>query len=943
SQAAVGLPHVSKPPTMIQPLSSSSRFMIVGLSSKDLSLIEMSVLARWVIGPRLMGVPGVANVAVWGQRDRQLQVLVDPERLRAQGVSLQQIIETTGNALWVSSLSYLEASSPGTGGFIDTPNQRLGVWHVLPISSPEDLAQVPVDDTKSLLLGDVAELVEDHQPLIGDAIINDSPNLLLVVEKLPGVNTLEVTRGVEAALDALRPGLAGIEFDGSLFRPATFIEMAIANLTRALVIGAVLAVLVLGAFLYGWRTALIGLVAIPMSLVTALLVLNLWGATLNTVLLAGLVIALGVVIDDAVVDIEHIVQRLRQHRQQGIDSPNSVRASPATIILEASLEMRSALFFATLIIVLAVMPVFFMEGESGALFQPLAVAYAWAVLASMLVALTVTPALSLILLSRMSTVTLQRRESPLISWLQRGYDQALSRIIQMPRLVYANVAVLVVAGLLVLPYLGPKQLLPPFKEPYVLIQLDGAPGTSYTAMDRIVARASSELRSTPGVQNVGAHVGRAVSGDQVVGINSAQLWVKVDPKADYDATVAAIQQTIDGYAGLDHQVETYLQQTLSPPPTSASNSLTVRVFGEDLDVLRREAEKVRQALAGINGVVDSLVNLPIDEPTLEIEVDLAAAQTHGIKPGDVRRAAAVLLSGLQVGALFEEQKVFDVVVWSTPETRQSLTGVRELLIETPGGYVRLGDVADVRIVAAPTVIRREAISPYLDIAFDVQGRDARAVMRDVETTLQNYALPLEYHAVMLNEYAARQAAQQRILLAALVAAIGIFLLLQASSESWRLAVVTFVTLLAALVGGALAALVGGGPLSLGALFGLLAVLGIAARNGVLLISHCRCLEQEGQVFGPGLVLRGARERLAPMVMTALTTGLVLLPFVLFGDIPGHEVVRPLAIVILGGLVTSTLLNLFVIPTLYLRFGTRPEPESSSLPLSTQPSLSSSAD
>jgi len=797
-----------------------------------------------------------------------------------------------------------------------------------------------VDGTKSLLLRDVAELVEDHQPLIGDAIINDGPNLLLVVEKLPGVNTLEVTRGVEAALDALQPGMAGIEFDARLFRPATFIEMAIANLTRSLVIGAVLVVLILGAFLYGWRTALISLVAIPLSLVAALLVLYLRGETLNVMVLAGLVLALGIVVDDAVVDVEHIARRLRQPRQAGNTQ------STATIILEASAEMRSTLLFATLIIALAVLPVFFMESESGALFQPLAVSYMLAVLASMLVALTVTPALSLVLLSNMSsmsTAPVQRRESPLIQWLQRGYDQALSRIIQTPRLAYAAVAVLVVAGLVVLPFLGPKQLLPAFKEPYVLVQLDGAPGTSGTAMDRIVSRASSELRSIPGVQNIGAHVGRAVFGDQVVGINSAQLWVKVDPTADYEATVAAIQETVDGYAGLDREVRTYLQQTLSLPPTSASDGLTVRVFGEDLDVLRVEAEKVRQALAGISGVVDSQVNLPIDEPTLEIEVNLAAAQTHGIKPGDVRRAAAVLLSGLQVGALFEEQKVFDVVVWSTPETRQSLTDVRELLIETPGGYVRLGDVADVRITPAPTVIRREAVSPYLDVAFNVQGRDAGAVTRDVETALQSFAFPLEYHAVVLSEYAARQAAQQRILLAALVAVIGIFLLLQASSDSWRLAVVTFVTLPSALVGGALAALAGGGALSLAALLGLLAVLGIAARNGVLLISHCRRLEQEGQAFGPELVLRAARERLAPMVMTALTTGLALLPFVLFGDIPGHEVVRPMVIVILGGLVTSTLLNLFVMPTLCLRFGARPEPETASLPLSTQPSLSSSAD
>ncbi|HLE30461.1 MAG TPA: efflux RND transporter permease subunit, partial [Anaerolineales bacterium] len=256
AQSAVGLPHVSKPPTMIQPLSSASRFMIVGLSSKELSLIEMSVLARWTIAPRLMGVPGVAHVAIWGNRDRQLQVQVNPEDLRTQGVTLEQVVETTGNALWVSSLTFLEASSPGAGGFIDTPNQRLGVWHVLPIKSPEDLAQVPIKGT-AWRLGDVASVVEDHQPLIGDALVNDNPNLLLVVEKLPGTNTLDVTRGVEEALAALRPGFSSIEFDATLFRPATFIEMAIANLTRTLVIGAVLAVLVLGAFLYGWRTALI--------------------------------------------------------------------------------------------------------------------------------------------------------------------------------------------------------------------------------------------------------------------------------------------------------------------------------------------------------------------------------------------------------------------------------------------------------------------------------------------------------------------------------------------------------------------------------------------------------------------------------------------------------------------------------------------------------------
>jgi CzcA family heavy metal efflux pump len=925
SQSAVGLPHVSKPPTMIQPLSSASRFMIVGLSSEKLSLIEMSVLARWTIAPRLMGVPGVAHVAIWGNRDRQLQVQVDPEHLQDTGVSLQQVVETTGNALWVSSLSFLEASTPGTGGFIDTPQQRLGIWHVLPISSPEELAQVPVEGT-AWRLGDVANVVEDHQPLIGDAIINDSPNLLLVIEKLPGINTLEVTQGLEAALDALRPGFADIEFDATLFRPATFIEMVVANLTRTLLLSALLIVLVLFAFRWSWRATLISLVAILLSLLAALFVLYQRGATLNAMVLAGLVIALGVVIDDAIIDVDRIMHRLRQnHREDGPQSAENV-------ILESSAETRGTILFTTLVTLLVVLPVFFMEGVSGALFQPLAVSYALAVLAAMAVALTITPALSLVLLSN------SKREgtpSPLIPWLQRGHESVLARTAQRPRLAYAAVGVLILAGVVVLPFLGRNQLLPSFREPYLTVQLEAAPGTSLPAMQQIVTRASSELRAIPGVSNVGAHVGRAVFGDQVVGINSAELWVSIDPEANYEATVAAVQQAVDSYTGLDHEVQTYLQQTLSQPQTSTGDAMTVRVFGEDHDVLRSQAEKLQQALASIDGVVDPHVVLPLEESTLEIEVDLASAQRYGVKPGDVRRAAATLLSGIQVGSLFEQQKVFDVVVWGAPEIRDSLADVDELLIDTPrGGHVRLKEVADVRIASSPTVIKREAVSPYLDVGFNVQGRAARAVTSDVQAAIQNFAFPLEYHAEVLNDFAARQATQRRILIAGIIALIGIFLLLQASYRSWALAAAVLVTLPAALAGGVLAAFLGGGGLlSLGLLAGLLTILGIALRNSTMLISHYQHLEeQEGETFGPKLVLRGAQERLAPILMTALATGLALLPFVIFGNIPGHEIVRPIAIVVLGGLVTSTLTNLFILPALYLRFGASREPDLGLLPV-----------
>lgn len=917
AQAAVGIPNVSKPPAMIQPASSASRFMIVGLSSKKLPLIDVGVLARWTIAPRLLGVPGVANVAIWGNRDRQLQVLVDPEKLQAQNVSLGQVIETTGNALWVSPLSFLEASSPGTGGFIDTPNQRLGIWHVLPISSPEDLAKVPVEGT-SLTLADVAEIVEDHQPLIGDAVVNENSSLLLVIEKLPGTNTLEVTNGVEDALTALKPGFSDIEFDATFFRPATFIEIAIANLTRSLVISALLAVLILSLFFYGWRAALISFVSILISLVIALFVLYLREATLNAMVLAGLAIALGLIIDDAIVDVDHIIRRLRQNRGEG--SPKSAES----VILESSSEMRGLLFFATLITLLTIVPVFFMYGTAGAIFQPMAISYVLAVLAAMAAALTVTPALSLLLLSN---TQFESRKSPLISGLQRGYERLLKKTVQYPGLGYIVAALLVIAGLVTLPSLWQKPMLPSFQEPYLIVKLNGAPATSQPEMNRIAARMSSELQTIPGVINVGANIGRAVLGDQVVGVNSAEIWVSINPKANYDATVSLIRETVNGYPGLGREVRTYLQEMLSPPKISTSDPFTVRVYGEEYKVLVSEAEKVQQVLAGINGVVDSYALLPIEEPTLEIEVDLVKAQQYGIKPGEVRRAAATLLSGLQVGSLFEEQKVFDVVVWGAPETRQNLTDIRELLIDTPdGGRVRLGDVADVRITAAPTVIQREAISPYIDIGFDIRGRDVGAALDDIKKAMQNYAFPLEYHAEVQEGYTAQQTSRQNILISILLAAVGIFLLLQASSTSWRLALAAFLTLPVGLAGGLLMAYLSGDIVSLASIFGLLAVLGISARNSILLIKHYQFLEREGDPFGFGLILRGTSERLAPIIMTATTAALILLPFILFGNIPGYEILYPMAVVITGGLVTTTLLNLFLLPVIYLHFGASREPD-----------------
>jgi CzcA family heavy metal efflux pump len=907
---AFALPNVSKPPVMLQPLSSTGRAMMVGLSSKELSLIDLGVLARWKIKPRLLGIPGVANVSVWGQRERQLQVLIDPKQLQAKGVTLNQVIETTGESLWVSPLSYLKSSTPGTAGWIDTPNQRLSIRHLSPISSAEDLAKVTVvDTTPPLLLGDVAKIVIDHQPMIGDAALDNGSGLLLVIEKFPGANTLEVTRGVEAALDALRPGLTGVEVNSNIFRPATYIGTSLDNLSRTLLIASVMTVLALFAFFYQWRSALISFAAILLSLLAAGLVLYLRGETVNSMVLAGFVIALGIIIDDAVISVENIVRRLHQHRQMGSDKPT------AAIVFEASVEMRSPILFATLIILLVVLPIFFLQGLSGAFFRPLAVTYAIAVLASLAVALTITPALCLTLLAGTPD---GHKESPLFQWLNKNIKTVMSGVTQASGKVFWATAIIFLVCLTATPFLK-LSLVPSFKQTDLLIQWKAMPGTSRTEMNRIIIQANRELRALPGIRNVGSHLGRAETGDQVVDINSGELWVSVDPKADYAQSLAAVREVVEGYPGVFREVDTYQPGKIGEALIKADEDLVVRVYGHELPVLRDKAQEIGKAVSAISGVVKVQADTYEEGPQLEIEVKMAAAERHQISPGDVRRAASV-------GSLFEDQKVFDVVVWSTPDIRKNLSDIGNLPINTPNGQVPLGELADVRIVPSPTVIKRDTVSRFIDVAVNVSGRSLGSVADDIKSRLQTVELPLEYHAEVMGAALDRQAAQQRLLGLVAVVVLGIFLLLQAAYRSWSLALVAVLALPVALAGSVLAAFLGGGVLSIGSLFGFLAVLGVAVRNSVVLIKHYRCLEQdEGETFGPKLVVRGTLERFGAVMTTALTTALALLPIVLFGSIAGSEIIHPMSLVILCGLVSSTLFSLFVMPVLYLRFGAVSEP------------------
>lgn len=922
-----GLPAVAKTPQMIQPLSSNSRVAMIEMSSSELTPTEMSVLARWVVGPRLTGVDGVANVAIWGNREHQLQVLVDPEQLREEKATLEQVIATAGNSLEVSPLSFLEASKPGTGGFIDTVNQRLNIFHEQAISSAKELAAVPLEvgdggtATSPVTLGDVTKVVENHQPLIGDAICTGGDQcLLLVVEKFPGANTGAVTEEVETAIDAMLPGLPGIEMNTGIYRPATFVESSFERLGWMLAIGGALVLLVIGLFFWDWRRAVIAGSSILASLATAVLVLDARDTTINFMVAAGLILGLTAVIDDAINDTDKLARRIREGRELRPDR------SIWQTISDAVTESRTGIVYATLIAAVATLPLFALENEGGAFLPPIALAYLLAIVISALVALILTPVLALLLLPKASS---KRRESPVVGSLGRSHDKLFTRLLPRAGIALGVFAALAAIGLATLPFLD-TELRPALKERDVIVQIQAAPGTSLPKMTGITQEIVDGLADLPEVSSVGGQIGRAIQSDQAVDVSSGEVWVTLDSEADYDDTLAAITGLASGFTDVTSEVKTYSEERVSDMLQDSTQDITVRLYGENADVLASKAAEAEELVGGLDGISGVNIDETPQETVVEVEVDIDAAREFGIKPGDVRRSASSLIGGITVGHLFQEQKVFDVVVWGAPAIRQGTADLERMLIDTPrGDTVRLGDVANVTPVESPAVIKHESVSRYVEMTADVSGRDVDDVATEVDDLVKQMEFPLEHHAEVLGDYEDKQAERTSLIALILAAALAVFLLLQAAFRSWRLAILAFVSLPLAAVGGLVAVLLTGGTIGLGAVVGLIAVLGIAARSIVLQVRHFQHLQyEEGAAFGPGLVLRGTRDRLAPIVMSTLAIALLLVPVVVTGAGSGLEIVHPMATVVLGGLVTTLVVALFVIPAIYLRYGSASDVDTS---------------
>jgi Cu/Ag efflux pump CusA len=912
---AFSLPNISKPPQLIQPLSSTSRVMLIGLSSNKLDPLELSYLARWIVKPRLSGVPGVANVAIFGQQDRQIQVLADPARLATRHVTLQQIVDTAGNSQLVSPLSYLEGAAPGTGGFLDGPNQRLDIRPVLPLGAPRDLAAVPISGAAGKLpLGSVTTVVKGSQPMIGDAFVNGTRGLVLEVQKLPSASVLGVTHGLEQALTELRPSMRGVSIDSSIFRPAGYTSNTLHNLGLALLAGAVLALVALVALFFEARSVVIAVVSIEVSMLAAALLLQALAYTLNALVILGLLVAAAVVVDDAVSGTHAIVARVRARAATGVRQPIS------TLVSESCSELRSTLGYGTLIALLTAAPVFFSKGLTATFVHPMLLAFSLAVLTSTVVALTLTPALGMLLFDR---GRLRPRHERLSRAVGAGYHKVLGRALAIPRAPLLALCAVGLVGIVAVPFLS-EPAPPSFRDRNLVVQWDGPVGTGLTEMNRITQRVIGELRALPAVGKVGATVGRAVSADQIVDANSGQLYVTLRPNANYDRGLAAVKGIVESTPGMHAGVSTYESNVIGGVLAPAQHAVDVRIYGDDYKVLNGLANRMVSLISHVQGVGIPEVAQPTQQANIEVTVNDAQAAKAGVLPGDARRQVSTLLQGLAVGNFFVDQAVFDVVVRGVPGAGASVSTIRELLIDTSGGgHVPLRDIAQVSVKPDPVNIRHEALSRYLDVTAPVYGRSVAAAQADVQSELSSFNYPLQYHAEIVGGTPEDPTSSAAFLSYVAAAAIGVLLLLQAAIGSWRLAGLLFLLLPVSLSGGLVVALATGHWSSLGADAGLLAVFAFAARQELLLAARIRRLrEQDGDPLDRELVLRAASNRLAPASWAVVVLAALLVPFVVLGNVAGNELTHVAAAVILGGVVSSTLLNLLVVPAVCLAFGSR---------------------
>ena len=905
---AAQMPLGIRPPTMVPLTSAASMVLIVGLTSEARSLMDLRTFADWTLRPRLLGVPGVAKVAVFGGEVRQIQVQVRPERLIGYGLSLDDVLAAARKATGVRG-----------AGFVETDAQRIVLRTEGQLLTPDRLGEVVLAHRGGSVvrLRDAAHVVEAPEPKVGEAAINGRPGVLLVVSSQFGENTEEVTAAAERALDELKPAFQAerITLHPALFRPASFVQTAIENVNFSLLLGGVLVTVVLFLFLFNLRTAFISLTAIPLSLLAAVIVLDRLGVTLNTLTLGGLAIAIGEVVDDAIIDVENIFRRLRENRA------SLTPRSTLPVVLDASLEVRSAVVYATWVVALVFLPVLTMSGLQGRLFAPLGIAYILAVLASLVVAMTVTPALSYVLLSR----GLRDGGEPRAMVALKGrYRRLLEAVTARPRLVIGAALGLCLGALATLPFFG-GAFLPDLREGHFIVHMSAVPGTSLQESLRLGQRVTQELLRNPRIRSVAQQIGRAEKSDDTWGTHYTEMHVDLKPLAAEEAESAQteIRQALTKFPGVYFSIKTFLTERVEETLSGAGAQVVVNVFGEDLDLLDRKAQEIARVLAKVEGAVDVQVASPPGMPEVVVRLRPARLKQFGFQPVDVLDAVQTGYQGTVVGQTYEGNRVFDVTVVLDQALRREPEGIGALTLRnTEGLQVPLRELADIYPTTGRYAILHDGARRRQAVTCNVRGRDPASFVAEARRKVAaEVGFPAGVYPVFAGVTEARARAQRELLLHSVIAGTGIVLLLALVFRRARNLLLVLANLPFALVGGVLAVFMTGGWLSVGSLVGFVTLFGITMRNSIMMVSHFEHLVRaEGMRWGVEAALRGASERLVPVLATALVTGLGLLPIALGSGEPGREIEGPMAIVILGGLVTSTVLNVLVLPTLALRYG-----------------------
>jgi CzcA family heavy metal efflux pump len=919
-EVAGQLPAGVQPPRLAPLTSSTGRLVTVGFTSDKLSPLALRDRVQYFVRPRLLAVPGVAQVTLFGGEVRQLQVQIDPDKLAARGLSLTDVADAARQATGVRG-----------AGFVENDSQRLNLRVEAQVISAAELGERLLTPTEGapVRLADVAHVTEAGEAKFGDAAIDGKPGVVLIAYKQIDGDTLDVTRRVEEELNRLRPLLEreGIRYHPALFRQASFIEVAIGNVVTSLLLGAALVAAVLFAFLFNLRTAAISLLAIPLSLLAAVVALRWLGVGLNTLTLGGLAIAVGEVVDDAIIDVENIFRRLRENAHAG--HPRS----SAAVVLSASLEVRGAVVYATFIVALVFVPVFFLSGLQGRLFAPLGLAYVLAVLASLLVAVTVTPALSLLLLPRASGA----EEPPPLRWLQGGYDRLLRALDRnFPLLAVLTLALLGAAGWALAGFGG--ELLPKLRESHYVVHMRMVPGTSLAQSLETGRQVAADLKKEPAVRSVAQQAGRAELGEDTFGVEYSELEVDLErlDAEGAERVERALNESLKERAGASFEVLSFLSERIKETVSGTPSALAVKLYGDDLAALDRAASDVAKTLAGVKGAVNVRVEPQTGAPEVVIRPRPSAGR-RGVKAGQVLEATHAAFQGAEVAQVYDRNRVVPVVVKLPPRLRRDPQAVGDLWLSsagrpasdadvsvgppTPPGRLRLREVAEVFLSDGRFLVAHEGGLRRQVVTCNVQGRDVASFAAEAERRLARLRLPDGVSMRVTGEHVASRQAQRELIGLALAAFVGIVLLLWLALGTARRLLLALVNLLFALPGGVAAVYLAGGVINVGSFIGFVTVFGITVRNGIMLASHWQHLhEVEGVPWGPELVFRGARERLAPVLMTALVTGLGLLPIAVGSGEAGREIEGPMAQVILGGLVTSTALNLLLLPLLYLRLG-----------------------